>query len=137
MKKLRLAFAVAATIASAVSAAAQGYPPPKEGDWVARDFRFHTGEVVPEFRIHYTTVGEPSGQPVLILHGTTQSGSAMLSPTFAGELFGPGQPLDASRYFIILPDSIGHGKSAKPSDGCAQSSRFTITTTWSSPNIGS
>jgi homoserine O-acetyltransferase/O-succinyltransferase len=117
MKKLRLAFAVAATIASAVSAAAQGYPPPKEGDWVARDFRFHTGEVVPEFRIHYTTVGEPSGQPVLILHGTTQSGSAMLSPTFAGELFGPGQPLDASRYFIILPDSIGHGKSAKPSDG--------------------
>ena len=117
MKKLRLAFAVAATIASAVSAAAQGYPPPKEGDWVARDFRFHTGEVAPELRIHYTTVGEPSGQPVLILHGTTQSGSAMLSPTFAGELFGPGQPLDASRYFIILPDSIGHGKSAKPSDG--------------------
>jgi homoserine O-acetyltransferase len=117
MKKLRLAFAVAATIASAVSTAAQGYPPPKEGDWVARDFRFHTGEVAPELRIHYTTVGEPSGQPVLILHGTTQSGSAMLSPTFAGELFGPGQPLDASRYFIILPDSIGHGKSAKPSDG--------------------
>jgi homoserine O-acetyltransferase/O-succinyltransferase len=74
---------------------------------------------------------------VLILHGTTQFGTAMLSPTFAGELFGPGQPLDASRYFIILPDSIGHGKSAKPSDGCAQSSRFTITTTWLSPNIGS
>jgi homoserine O-acetyltransferase/O-succinyltransferase len=117
MKKLRLAFAVAATIASAFSAAAQGYPTPKEGDWLARDFRFHTGEVAPELRIHYTTVGEPSGQPVLILHGTTQSGSAMLSPTFAGELFGPGQPLDASRYFIILPDSIGHGKSAKPSDG--------------------
>jgi homoserine O-acetyltransferase/O-succinyltransferase len=117
MKKLRLAFAVAATIASAASAAAQGYPPPKEGDWVARDFRFHTGEVAPELRIHYTTVGEPSGQPVLILHGTTQFGTAMLSPTFAGELFGPGQPLDASRYFIILPDSIGHGKSAKPSDG--------------------
>jgi homoserine O-acetyltransferase/O-succinyltransferase len=117
MKKLRLAFAVAATIASAVSAAAQGYSPPNEGDWVARDFRFHTGEVAPELRIHYMTVGEPSGQPVLILHGTTQSGSAMLSPTFAGELFGPGQPLDASRYFIILPDSIGHGKSAKPSDG--------------------
>jgi homoserine O-acetyltransferase len=117
MKKLRLAFAVAASIASAVSAAAQGYPTPKEGDWVARDFRFHTGEVAPELRIHYTTVGEASGQPVLILHGTTQSGTAMLSPTFAGELFGPGQPLDATKYFIILPDSIGHGKSAKPSDG--------------------
>jgi homoserine O-acetyltransferase/O-succinyltransferase len=117
MKKLRLAFAVAASIASAVSAAAQGYPTPKEGDWVARDFRFHTGEVAPELRIHYTTVGEASGQPVLILHGTTQSGTAMLSPTFAGELFGPGQPLDATKYFSILPDSIGHGKSAKPSDG--------------------
>jgi homoserine O-acetyltransferase len=117
MKKLRLAFAVAATIASAVSAAAQGYPTPKEGDWVARDFRFHTGEVTPELRVHYTTVGEPSGQPVLILHGTTQSGTAMLSPTFAGELFGPGQPLDASKYYIVLPDTIGHGKSAKPSDG--------------------
>jgi homoserine O-acetyltransferase/O-succinyltransferase len=117
MKKLGLAFAVAATIASAANAAAQGYPTLKEGDWVARDFRFHTGEVAPELRIHYTTVGEPSGQPVLILHGTTQSGTAMLTPTFAGELFGPGQPLDASNYYIILPDSIGHGKSAKPSDG--------------------
>jgi homoserine O-acetyltransferase len=58
-----------------------------------------------------------AGQPVLILHGTTQSGTAMLSPTFAGELFGPGEPLDASKYFIVLPDAIGHGKSAKPSDG--------------------
>jgi homoserine O-acetyltransferase len=117
MKKLRLAFAVAATVASAVGAAAQDYPAPKEGDWVARDFRFHTGEVTSDLRIHYTTVGEPSGQPVLILHGTTQSGGAMLSPTFAGELFGPGQPLDASKYYIVLPDILGHGKSAKPSDG--------------------
>jgi homoserine O-acetyltransferase len=117
MKKLGLTFAVAATIASAGSAAAQGYPTPKEGDWVARDFRFHTGEVVPELRIHYTTIGEPSKEPVLILHGTTQSGTAMLSSAFAGELFGPSQPLDATKYFIILPDSIGHGKSAKPSDG--------------------
>jgi homoserine O-acetyltransferase len=109
MKKLGLTFAVAATIASAGSAAAQGYPTPKEGDWVARDFRFHTGEVVPELRIHYTTIGEPSKEPVLILHGTTQSGTAMLSSAFAGELFGPSQPLDATKYFIILPDSIGHG----------------------------
>jgi hypothetical protein len=76
MKKLRLAFAVVATIASAVSAAAQGYPTPKEGDWVARDFLFHTGEVLSELRMHYTTVGEPTGEPVLILHGTTQSGTA-------------------------------------------------------------
>ena len=117
MTKMRLAFTLAATIAGVASAEAQVYPTPKEGDWIARDFRFHTGEVTPELRIHYTTVGEPSGQPVLILHGTTQSGAALLSPAFAGELFGAGQPLDASKYYIILPDSIGHGKSTKPSDG--------------------
>jgi len=101
----------------ALPAAAQNYPAPKEGTWTAREFRFHTGEVMPELRLHYRTVGEPSGEPVLILHGTTQSGASMLSPSFAGELFGAGQPLDASKYFIILPDAIGHGKSAKPSDG--------------------
>ena len=67
--------------------------------------------------MHYRTVGEPTGEPVIVLHGTTQNGGAMLSPAYAGELFGPGQPLDASRYFIVLPDAIGHGKSAKPSDG--------------------
>src|SRR6516162_81738 len=96
---------------------AADYPAPKEGDWIVRDFRFHTGETLPELRLHYTTVGIPSGQPVLILHGTTGSGTGMLRPNFADELFGPGQPLDASKYYIILPDSIGHGKSAKPSDG--------------------
>jgi len=101
----------------AFAAAAADYPAPKEGDWVARDFRFHTGEIMPELRVHYTTVGAPSGQPVLILHGTTGSGIGLLSPNFAGELFGPGQPLDASKYYIVLPDAIGHGKSAKPSDG--------------------
>ena len=99
------------------SASAADYPAPKEGDWVGRDFRFHTGEVMPELRMHYTTIGEPSGQPVLVLHGTTGSGNGLLSPTFAGELFGPGQPLDASTHYIILPDSIGRGKSTKPSDG--------------------
>ena len=97
--------------------AAAQYPAPKEGSWIARDFRFHTGEVLPELRLHYRTVGEPSGEPVLILHGTTGSGASMLSPGFAGELFGPGQPLDASKYYIVLPDGIGHGKSSKPSDG--------------------
>ena len=101
----------------ALSAAAQNYPTPKEGTWIARDFHFHTGEVMPELRLHYTTVGEPSAEPVLILHGTAQSGAIMLSPAFAGELFGPGQLLDASKYFIILPDAIGHGKSSKPSEG--------------------
>ncbi len=101
----------------ALAPAAAQYPAPKEGDWIARDFRFHTGEVLPELRLHYTTIGAPTGEPVLILHGTTQSGAAMLSPAFAGEMFGPGQPLDASRYFFILPDAVGHGKSSKPSDG--------------------
>ena len=98
-------------------ALAADYPSPKEGVWVVNDFRFHTGEVLPELRLHYTTVGEPTGEPVLILHGTTGSARSMLNAGFAGELFGPGQPLDASRYFIILPDAIGTGKSSKPSDG--------------------
>ena len=90
---------------------------PKEGSWVVRDFRFHTGQTLPELRLHYTTVGDPAGEPVLVLHGTTGSGAGMLSPGFAGALFGPGQPLDASRYYLILPDAIGTGKSSKPSDG--------------------
>jgi len=101
----------------ALPALAADYPAPKQGEWVVRDFRFHTGEVLPELRLHYTTVGVPTGEPVLILHGTTGSGANMLAPVFAGELFGPGQPLDAGRYYVILPDAIGHGKSSKPSDG--------------------
>jgi homoserine O-acetyltransferase len=96
---------------------AADYPGPKQGDWVARDFKFHTGETMPELRLHYTTVGEPTGQPVLVLHGSGQSAASMLTPAFAGELFGAGQPLDASKYYIIIPDGIGHGKSSKPSDG--------------------
>ena len=96
---------------------AQNLPAPKEGAWVVKDFRFHTGEVLPELRLHYTTLGAPTGEPVLVLHGTTGSGAGMLNPGFGGELFGPGQPLDASRYYIILPDAIGAGKSSKPSDG--------------------
>src|SRR5262245_39498951 len=76
---------------------AADYPAPKEGSWVVRDYRFQSGEVLPELRLHYTTVGAPSGEPVLILHGTTGSGTGMLTPAFAGELFGAGQALDASR----------------------------------------
>src|SRR5262245_21777054 len=96
---------------------AADYPTPKEGSWAVRDFRFHTGEVLPELRLHYTTVGVPTGEPVLILHGTTGSAASMLTPVFAGELFSAAQPLDSSRYYVILPDAIGHGKSSKPSDG--------------------
>jgi homoserine O-acetyltransferase len=109
-----LGFALVMTAAVALAA---DYPAPREGDWVVRDFRFHTGEVLPELRLHYTTVGAPGGEPVLILHGTTGSGTGMLTPAFAGELFGPGQPLDATRYYIILTDAIGTGKSSKPSEG--------------------
>ena len=101
----------------ALGAWAQNPPAPKEGAWLVKDFRFHTGDVLPELRLHYTTLGAPTGEPVLILHGTTGSGTGMLNPGFGGELFGPGQPLDASRYYIILTDAIGTGKSSKPSDG--------------------
>jgi homoserine O-acetyltransferase/O-succinyltransferase len=106
-----------ACMLAALPSLAADYPAPQEGSWVVRDFRFHTSEVLPELRLYYTTVGPPTGDPVLILHGTTGSGTGMLNPGFAGELFGPGQPLDASRYYIILPDAIGTGQSSKPSDG--------------------
>ncbi len=116
MKLFRIPLTIALALAS-FSAVAADYPAPKEADWIARDFKFHTGEALPELRLHYTTVGEPSGQPVLVLHGSGSSAAGMLTPGFAGELFGPGQPLDAAKYYIIIPDSIGHGKSSKPSDG--------------------
>jgi homoserine O-acetyltransferase/O-succinyltransferase len=95
-----------------------------EGNFVANNFQFRSGESLPELRLHYTTLGKPARDAqgrvtnaVLILHGTGGSGHQFPSPIFAGELFGPGQLLDASRYYIILPDGIGHGKSSKPSDG--------------------
>lgn len=116
MKPFRAALSGAFALIS-FSALAADYPAPKQGEWIAKDFKFHTGEVMLQLRLHYTTIGEPSGQPVLVLHGTGGSAASMLTPAFAGELFGPGQPLDATKYFIILPDSLGHGQSSKPSDG--------------------
>jgi homoserine O-acetyltransferase len=116
MARLHALLAVVFALASTPVAAAD-YPRPVEGDWTAKQFKLHTGEVMPEVRLHYTTVGDPKGQPVLMLHGSSQYGGAMLNPAFAGELFGPDQPLDATKYYIILPDGLGHGKSAKPSDG--------------------
>ena len=103
----------------------QGSPkyPITEGDYVAHNFRFRSGEQLAEMRLHYRTLGQPardaSGKvtnAVLILHGTTGSGTQFLIPQFADELFGAGQPLDINKYFIILADGIGHGKSSKPSD---------------------
>ena len=103
---------------------AQNLPKPAEGDFVANNFRFRSGEVLPHLRLHYATLGKPirDGQgkvtnAVLILHGITGSGQQFMRPEFAGVLFGPGQLLDVRRYYIVLPDSIGHGHSSKPSDG--------------------
>jgi homoserine O-acetyltransferase len=109
---------------AASSTAQQTYPVPVEGDFSIRDFHFQDGETLPELRLHYRTLGSPqrdsSGRvrnAVLILHGTGGAGSQFISNQFAGVLFGPGQLLDATKYYIILPDGIGHGKSSKPSDG--------------------
>src|SRR4051812_16285443 len=97
-----------------------------EGEIVLRDFHFRSGETLPELRIHYATLGRPHrdargriDNAVMVLHGTGGSGRQFLAPQFANELYGPGQPLDIARYFIILPDGIGHGRSSKPSDGLA------------------
>ncbi|MBV8135354.1 MAG: alpha/beta fold hydrolase [Deltaproteobacteria bacterium] len=109
--------------ASIVHAQSPTAPQPKEGDFVLRDFRFGSGETLPELRLHYATLGTPVRDAhgtvrnaVLLLHGTSRSGKVYLNPAFMA-LYGPGQPLDASRWYVILPDSIGHGKSSKPSDG--------------------
>lgn len=103
---------------------AQSYPTPVEGDFVARDFRFTSGETMAEVKLHYRTVGTPRKSAdgsirngVLILHGTGGSGRGFLSEGYGGRLLGKGQLLDAERYFIILPDNVGHGQSSKPSDG--------------------
>ena len=107
-------------------AAQQGPPLPQatEGDFVVKDFRFNSGETLPELRLHYRTLGTPRKDAqgivrnaVLIMHGTGGSGAQFLGRGFAGELYGPGQLLDVTKYFIVLPDDIGHGKSSKPSDG--------------------
>jgi homoserine O-acetyltransferase len=104
-------------VVTSFAAMAADFSPPQHGDFIAHDFKFHNGEMMAELKLHYTTVGDPAGQPVLVLHGSGGSAASMLTPAFAGELFGAGQPLDASKYYIIIPDGIGHGKSAKPSDG--------------------
>ena len=102
----------------------RNYPAPVEGDYVIKDFHFRSGEILPGLKIHYRTIGtlqtNASGtatNAVLAGHGTGGSGASLLNPAFANVLFGPGQLLDATKYFIILPDGIGHGRSSKPSDG--------------------
>ena len=110
---------------TAVLSAPQAAPPAVvEGDFVLRNFRFTSGETLPELRLHYRTLGTPRKDErgvvrnaVLVMHGTGGTGAQFTGANFAGELFGAGQPLDAAKYFIILPDDIGHGGSSKPSDG--------------------
>lgn len=97
-------------------AMAENYPKPEEHDYTITDFRFHDGTTM-DLKMHYLTIGSPDGEPVLILHGTNGSARKMLNKGFAGALFGLGQPIDAQKYFLILPDSIGAGGSQKPSDG--------------------
>jgi homoserine O-acetyltransferase len=115
------ALSIVALLSGAAAAAE-----PQQGDFVIKDFRFHTGEVLPELKLHYVTMGAPTGQPVLVLHGSSGSSQTMLGRNFAGELFGPDQPLDAEKYFIVVPDSVGAGKSSKPSSGMrAQFPKYT------------
>ena len=118
-----LAVALSQAQASAPQQLKTDHPTPREGDYVVHDFRFQSGETLPGVRMHYTTLGSPvkdarghTTNAVLILHGTGGSGKTFLRPIFAGVLFGPGQLLDASKYYLIIPDNVGHGKSSKPSD---------------------
>ena len=124
MNALRLLFLTLSLLGLLTASQAADYPLPEEGDFVLRDFHFISGEILPELRLHYRTLGraEKDNQgltknAVLIMHGTTGSGAQFMRPEFANELFRPGQPLDVAKYFIVLPDDIGHGKSSKPSDG--------------------
>src|SRR3954466_8254706 len=117
---------IAALLVSLVLQAPTQFRPPEmvEDDFVMKNFRFNSGETLPELRIHYRTLGKPKmnergfvTNAVLIMHGTGGTGGQFTGRGFAGELFLPGQPLDVTKYFIVLPDDIGHGKSSKPSDG--------------------
>jgi homoserine O-acetyltransferase len=117
-------FALLLSALAASFAFTADYPTPTEGDYTIRDFKFTSGETLPELRLHYRTLGKPekdaqgkTTNAILIMHGTTGSGAQFIRPEFAGELFGKDQPLDATKFFIVLPDGIGHGKSSKPSDG--------------------
>jgi homoserine O-acetyltransferase/O-succinyltransferase len=119
-----LSVALCLSLSAAPADSAAPAATPVEGDYVLRDFRFASGETLPELRLHFTVLGTPRhdsrgrvNNAVLILHGTGGSGHSLLNEHFAGVLFGKGQLLDSSKYYIILPDGIGHGKSSKPSDG--------------------
>jgi homoserine O-acetyltransferase len=115
--------------------------PTQDGNYVIKNFHFGSGESIPELKLHYLTLGKPhrdaaghTDNVVLLLHGTGGDAHSLLNPVFSDVLFGPGQPLDITKFYIILPDDIGHGESSKPSDGCACISLSTTTTTWLPPS---
>ena len=121
---IRPAAVLGFSILLAAAANAAKYPAPNENDFIAHNFKFTSGETMPELRLHYRTLGKPvrdakgvTQNAVVIMHGTTGSGAQFIRPEFAGELFELGQPLDTKKFFMVLPDDIGHGKSSKPSDG--------------------
>jgi homoserine O-acetyltransferase/O-succinyltransferase len=106
----------AALMLTAYGAGAADISNPDEGDFVLNDFEFHDGTTM-DLNVHYYTVGDPANEAVVLLHGTTGTGKSMLSPNFTDALYGPGQPLDADKYYLIFPDAIGTGGTTKPSDG--------------------
>lgn len=112
-----IALVVLAALGAPTLAQNVSFPNTVDGVYVARNFKFHTGETMAEVKLGYKTIGDSAGEPVLVLHGTAGSAESMMGKGFAGELFGPGQPLDAAKYYIIIPDALGAAKSSKPSDG--------------------
>jgi homoserine O-acetyltransferase len=124
LETLTIILIVCCSAVAQTSTPRANYPAPIEGDFVVKDFKFKSGETLPELKLHYRTIGNPIRDnngvvrnAVLIMHGTGGTGTQFLSPQFGNVLFGPGQLLDATKFFIILPDAIGHGGSSKPSDG--------------------
>lgn len=124
MRRIATAAMIAALLSASPARAADPYPGQHDGDFSIADFTLADGEHLADARFHYTVLGTPARDAggtvtnaVMLLHGTTGSGKNFLGPSLGGELFGPGQPLDAAKYYIILPDTIGHGGSSKPSDG--------------------
>jgi homoserine O-acetyltransferase/O-succinyltransferase len=124
MRPRLLIASLASSLFFASSGVGQTNLPIREADYTLKDFHFRTGESLPELRLHYTTLGTPARDEsghvtnaVLILHGTGGTGHQFLAPQFADVLFHPGQLLDVQKYFVILPDDIGHGGSSKPSNG--------------------
>jgi len=133
-----------AQAADAGAQAGQSYEdPPQLANATFANYRFRNGETLPELRLHYATLGQPRrnshgaiDNAVLMLHWTNASGQALLTQEFRTALFAPGAPFDATRYFVILPDAVGHGRSSKPSDGLRASFPPMVTATWSIASIG-